>query len=115
MRALKVRHSGINVTNLDRSIAAYESIGFKVAERMTERWQGKRGVHVLHIAKLEAEDGSRIELVQGHSKHHICVEVDSLGDFPAAKEAEDHRVTFINDPDGNRIELYQKKGEDKNG
>lgn len=115
MKCLKIRHSGITVNNLENSILDYETLGFRVAETSVEKWPAKRGHHTFHIAKLEAADGSRIELIQGPSRAHICIEVDEIpASWPIAKQAEDHMVTFTKDRDGNRIELYQRKEKKEN-
>ena len=113
MKCSTVRHAGIQVTNMERSIMFYQNLGFKIVEIQTERWAGKRGPKKLQITKMAADDGSRIELVEGLWRYHICLEVDNVEAYPVAKETADCRVAFIEDLDGNRIELYQKKGENK--
>jgi hypothetical protein len=56
--------------------------------------------------------GNVIELVKGNWPNHICLEVDEIPDlFIISKEDEFCKVAFVKDEDGNRIELYQKKGE----
>ena len=109
MRCLKVRHAGVQVGKMESSLTFYQDLGFKIVEMSTERWEGKRGPKKLQIVKLEAEDGSRIELVEGLWRHHVCIEVDNLEGYPIAKETADCRVAFITDIDNNRIELYEKK------
>jgi catechol 2,3-dioxygenase-like lactoylglutathione lyase family enzyme len=107
MKCSKIRHSGIQVANMERSIKFYTGIGFKVSDAAYETWQGKR----LYIIKMEAEDGNKIELVQGPWRAHICLEVDNIEAYPIMKETSSHRVTFIEDPDFNRIELFERKAE----
>ena len=68
MRSPGVHHTGITVSDLDRSVAFYERLGFEVAERMEEEGEEvERGVGVpgakLRVAMLEGPN-SRLELIQ---------------------------------------------------
>ena len=71
-----IRHTGLVVRNLERSIAFYEALGLTTWKRKTET-----GAYIdtvvgipavkLEWAKLRAPDGSLVELMQYHSHPDI--------------------------------------------
>ncbi len=77
--ALSMRHAGLVVRDLERSLAFYRDIiGLKVRARMTEsgeyieRVVGIPGA-VLEWAKLECPEGSLVELIE-YKKGMVCAE-----------------------------------------
>lgn len=66
----EIRHTGIVVSNMDRSLEFYRDIiGLKIVKEFTEKGKyidsisGISGIH-LRMVKLVADDGSMIELLQ---------------------------------------------------
>lgn len=114
MRSPGVHHTGITVSDLDRSIDFYGRLGFDVVERLDEEGdEVERGVGVegaqLRSALLESPNG-RLELIQyvapggsqaalpnnGIGAAHICVEVEDVDD--AVAELREAGVRFLSDP-----------------
>ena len=91
MRHLKIDHLGIAVPSLDRAIAAYEALGFRV-EATHDVPTEKVRVALLpvgesHLELLEPTDPSSVIarfLEKRSGLHHVCVLVD---DLDAALEA----------------------------
>ena len=75
----KLRHTGIVVRNLDRSVVFYEALGFKTWKRELEQGQfletvvGLKNVRV-ETAKLNAPCGALLELLEYHS-HPVQMEI----------------------------------------
>jgi catechol 2,3-dioxygenase-like lactoylglutathione lyase family enzyme len=114
MRSPGVHHTGITVSDLDRSVAFYEQLGFDVAERMEEEGdEVERGVGVpgarLRVAMLEGPN-SRLELIEylepsnGPAPHpnngigaaHVCLEVEDVD--AAVAELREQGIEFLTDP-----------------
>ena len=57
-----LRHAGILVQDLEKSIPIYEAAGFKKVE-----------IEHLTVVKMADKNGAMIELVQGNWHPHICV------------------------------------------
>lgn len=84
-----VRHVGINVVNLKRSVNFYKKFGFKIIYAQKEEWDS-----ILYIVKMEL-GGFVLELVYDKNKTelvnqsvHLCFGVSSLFDL---------HYTFLND------------------
>jgi catechol 2,3-dioxygenase-like lactoylglutathione lyase family enzyme len=114
MRSPGQHHTGLTVSDLDRSISFYERLGFEVAERFDEEGEEvERGVGVpgakLRAAMLEGAN-SRLELIEyvrplgGRAPHpnngigaaHVCLEVEDVDAAVAELRAEG--VEFLSDP-----------------
>jgi catechol 2,3-dioxygenase-like lactoylglutathione lyase family enzyme len=101
---LNHRHTGLIVKNLNKSIKFYEGLGLKLTGRTIEVWHD----HILKIAKM-----GPVELIQGQWRPHICFEVDEVpdNDIVMSKRRHSHNAMFIEDLDGNLIELYKREGD----
>jgi catechol 2,3-dioxygenase-like lactoylglutathione lyase family enzyme len=114
MRSPGVHHTGITVSDLDRSVAFYERLGFEVAERIEEEGEEvERGVGVpgakLRVAMLEGPN-SRLELIEylqpsdGPAPHpnngigaaHVCLEVEDVD--AAVAELREQGIQFLTEP-----------------
>ena len=73
-----LRHAGILVKNLEKSIETYRKLGFKPLE-----------IETLRVCKMTDKNGAMVELVQGDWHPHIA-------------------VNWYEDPDGNYIETVEK-------
>ena len=119
---MRTLHVGLRVTDLDRSLAFYEAVGYQVIGIVPETPIGR-----LTMLKLPDDEFVAIELVhdakpveRGTDVSHLVVQVESMAvtlDMLAGHGIEpvDHvearddgpTTTFICDPDGRRIELVQ--------
>jgi lactoylglutathione lyase len=121
---MRTLHIGLRVSDIEKSRAFYESIGYAVIGRVPETSHGS-----LTMLKLPGDEFVTIELVsdperevrRGDNLNHIVIHVDSLDATRAQLEARDveveepqlpggeagPRTSWITDPDGNRIELVQ--------
>lgn len=114
MRSPGVHHTGITVSDLDRSVEFYEQLGFEVVERMEEEGEEvERGTGVaaarLRVAMLQGPN-SRLELIEylqpadGPAPHpnngigaaHVCLEVEDVD--AAVDELRGRGVQFLSDP-----------------
>ena len=118
-------HTCYRIGDIDRSVAFYEKLGFEEARRMDI---GDEAVNV--FMALPGEDEARLELTYNHGVdsydlgtgyNHIALTVDDLDGTLAALAEQDihpekppyrpggrtegHRICFVRDPDGYRIEL----------
>lgn len=110
---LKLRHVGLKVTNIEKSVKFYTKMGMVVIKNLREIWSGQP----IHIVKMKAADGSMLELIKADEwpETHFAVEVDTL--FPALsgmgesitkkRETSEASVLYVNDPDGHSIELVR--------
>ena len=122
----RIRHTGIRVADIEKSMQFYHALGFTGGLEADETWMNSE--IKIKIAKLQAPDGSVIELIQvlqgEWSETHFAVELEE--DLPAmTKEliktkggmvSENHirNVYYTTDPDGHNIELvYFKHQENK--
>jgi catechol 2,3-dioxygenase-like lactoylglutathione lyase family enzyme len=115
MRSPGVHHTGITVSDLDRSIEFYGRLGFEPDEVLIEEGEEvERGVGVpgakLRSTILLGPSGSRLELIQylepagapsahpnnGIGAAHICLEVEDVD--AAVAELREHGVEFLTDP-----------------
>lgn len=118
-------HTCYRIGEIDRSVDFYEKLGFEVAGRMPI---GDEAINV--FMAMPGEDMPRLELTYNHGidaydhgsgYNHIALAVDDLdatlerlaGEGIAPEKApyrpggrtEGHRIAFVRDPDGYRIEL----------
>lgn len=120
MRSPGVHHTGITVSNLQRSTDFYGLLGYRVVARIEEEGEEvERGTGVagatLSVALLE-RDGGRLELIQymapdggprphpnnGIGAAHVCIEVDDIDE--AVAELGDRGVAFVSEP------IYHESG-----
>ena len=122
---MRTLHFGLRVADLERSLAFYTAVGYKVVGSVPQTELGH-----LTMLKLPDDDFVTIELVHDPTKgevdlgtglNHFVIKVESLdatttelaaqgidADMPGSPDgSDDFRTTWITDPDGNRIELVQ--------
>ena len=121
---MRTLHFGLRVTDLDRSLAFYQALGYQVVGTVPETGLGR-----LTMIKLPGDDFVAIELVsdsggevdRGTGLSHFVVQVTSMAEILARLAADgiaveepespdgsaDFLTTWVSDPDGNRIELVQ--------
>jgi catechol 2,3-dioxygenase-like lactoylglutathione lyase family enzyme len=137
------RHTGLVVRDLERSVSFYQALGLKVWKREVETGPFIEAVVgipdvKLEWAKLQAPDGSLVELLQYHSHpcrqpvnpaasnqpgcSHIAFTLDDLSaacalvvrlggsmvNPPAAVPGGSVRVAYCHDPDGILMELVEE-------
>jgi lactoylglutathione lyase len=118
-------HTCYRIGEIDRSVAFYEKLGFEEVRRMPI---GDEAVNV--FMRLPGEEIPRLELTYNHGVdcydlgtgyNHVALAVDDLDGTLEALAAhgiepekppyrpggrtEGHRIAFVRDPDGYRIEL----------
>ena len=121
---MKILHTCLNVSDLDRSISFYTS---NLHLNLTSRREIKQ--NNAEIAFLKDEEGNAIELtywrdkkiVEGDNFDHIAFEVEdvqvavetlrkngvSIAMQPYSLQGSTSRIAFVKDPDGNWLELIQ--------
>jgi lactoylglutathione lyase len=122
---LRILHTCLNVSNMDRSIDFYTS---KLGLKLTSRREVKQ--NNAEIAFLKDENGGAIELTQWRDKkslaegdnfdhiafavNDVAAEIERLkaGGVAVAMEpfslqGSTSKIAFIKDPDGNWLELIQ--------
>lgn len=121
---MKILHTCLNVSDLDRSISFYES---NLDLNLTSRREIKQ--NNAEIAFLKDEAGNAIELthwrdkkiVEGDNFDHIAFEVNDVQSAveklrkngvtiamePYSLQGSTSRIAFVKDPDGNWLELIQ--------
>jgi len=121
---LKILHTCLNVSDLDRSISFYTS---NLHLNLTSRREIKQ--NNAEIAFLKDEGGNAIELthwrdkkiVEGDNFDHIAFEVEdvqaavetlrkngvSIAMEPYSLQGSTSRIACVKDPDGNWLELIQ--------
>jgi lactoylglutathione lyase len=119
---MRTLHVGLRVTDLPRSLAFYQAIGYEVVGSVPETPIGH-----LTMLKLPDDDFVTVELVddgnpvdRGTDVSHYVVQVESMADMldvladhgiepvaPGRQSDDGPKTTFIADPDGRRIELVQ--------
>jgi len=121
---LRILHTCLNVSDLDRSIKFYTS---NLHLNLTSRREIKQ--NNAEIAFLKDEEGNAIELtywrekkiVEGDNFDHIAFEVEdvqaavetlrkngvSIAMEPYSLQGSTSRIAFVKDPDGNWLELIQ--------
>lgn len=139
----KTRHTGLVVRNLSKSLQFYEALGFVLWKREVEEGDfidtvvGIKSVK-LETAKMHANDGSMIELLEYHSHpmekekknspsntlgcSHIAFTVDNIQDScevisklggsivnpPAISPSGMVKVAYVHDIDGILLELVEE-------
>ncbi|GAA0951654.1 VOC family protein [Actinocorallia libanotica] len=127
MNTLQTGHVGLNVTDLDRSIAFYtRAFGFEVAGRDEgHALLGKDGRLVVALWR-QTEAAARTDVA---GLHHLSFQVDTIEEVRAAEEVLRGLGTrftydgivphgegaasggiFFSDPDGIRLEVYAPSG-----
>ncbi len=124
---MELIHTCYRITDVDRSVAFYEALGFEERRRMPIREEA------INVFMGLPGDGDRLELTYnfgvdaydiGTGYGHIAVSVDDLEQTLArlqeqgiAPEREPYRVRdggsllcFVRDPDGYRVELIDRGG-----
>lgn len=122
---MRTLHVGLRVGDLDRSLAFYTALGYEVVGAVPETPIGH-----LTMLRLPGDDFVSVELVHdpshgveiGTGLSHLVVQVDALRAFvtdlarrgieaepPSSPDdqQDDFLVSFVTDPDGNKIELVQ--------
>jgi len=121
---VRTLHFGLRVADLERSLAFYTAVGYRVIGSVPETPFGS-----LTMLQLPDDDFVTIELVHdpgngeeiGNGLNHFVIKVESMAatltelaargidaDTPASPDgSDDFRTSWITDPDGNRIELVQ--------
>jgi lactoylglutathione lyase len=124
---LELLHTCYRITDIDRSVAFYEALGFEDRRRMPIREEA------INVFMGLPGDEDRLELTynfgvdsydMGTGYGHIAVSVDDIDETLARlkeqgiePEREPYRVReggsricFVRDPDGYRIELIDRSG-----
>ncbi|MGD0424762.1 MAG: VOC family protein [Candidatus Bathyarchaeia archaeon] len=121
---MKILHTCLNISDLDRSISFYTS---NLDLNLTSRREIKS--NNAEIAFLKDESGNAIELthwrekkiVEGDNFDHIAFEVEdvqtaveklrkngvTIAMEPYSLQGSTSRIAFVKDPDGNWLELIQ--------
>lgn len=107
----QLRHVGIRFTDVARTFCFYQNLGFDIDSRIWSREYTDRGI--INIIKFD----NQIELINGNWMNHFALTVDSLDDFKHllpdkpvfSKETDKVKVCYIQDPDGNMVELVEEK------
>jgi len=121
---VKIAHTCLNVTNLDRSINFYsKQMGLNFVSRREIKQNNAE------IAFLKDESGNALELTywrdkkiaEGDNFDHIAFEVNDIGGTietlrkngvtiamePYSLQGSTSRIAFVKDPDGNWLELIE--------
>jgi lactoylglutathione lyase len=121
--AMRTLHFGLRVADLDRSLAFYTGLGYRVLGKVPETGFGS-----LTMIRLPGDEFVTIELVHdpakpphGNQLNHFVVQVASMAatverlatggiavEEPSSPDGSAEFLTaWVTDPDGNRIELVQ--------
>jgi lactoylglutathione lyase len=124
---LELLHTCYRITDIDRSVAFYEALGFEDRRRMPIREEA------INVFMGLPGDEDRLELTYnfgvdayeiGTGYGHIAVSVDDIDETLARLKEQDieperepyrvreggSRICFVRDPDGYRIELIDRSG-----
>ena len=119
IRLKSINHVTYNVRNKDAALKWYQDVlGIK---------QIPKQVDSEHLYWLQLPSGAMVHIIENPDapsmpSHHTAFEVDDIEAARAAMQAKDIEVTeisirhdgqracYLNDPDGNRIELCTKSG-----
>jgi lactoylglutathione lyase len=121
---MRTLHIGLQVADLERSLAFYRNLGYQVLGNVPETEFGS-----LTMLKLPDDDFVSIELVHDPGRgvvgprglNHVVIQVESMSmvvaelasrgvqvEPPASPDgSEDFWTAWVTDPDGYRIELVQ--------
>jgi len=107
-----IRHVGIKVKDLEKSIQFYRNLGFSVVSRTVSYWnQGPP----IGVCKLRTMGGEILELIEAVSwpENHFALTVRDLWEVDHLervneKKTDNHHAIYVRDPDGNYIEIVQK-------
>lgn len=125
IRAVELIHTCYRITDIDRSVAFYEALGFEERRRMPIRDEA------INVFMGLAGDGDRLELTYnfgvdsyelGTGYGHIAVTVDDLDGTlerlaekgiepekpPYSVREGGSRLCFVRDPDDYRVELIER-------
>ncbi|HEY3285135.1 MAG TPA: VOC family protein [Armatimonadota bacterium] len=128
---MRYLHTMLRVKDLDKSLAFYQEVlGFRIQRR--NDYEAKQFSLVFLTAPGDTEDGPTLELTynwdretpyaRGDAYGHLAYEVDSLKDLgrklkaaglsfswgPGKTPGGGRGMAFLEDPDGNEIELLEK-------
>jgi len=124
---MELIHTCYRITDIDRSVAFYEALGFEDRRRMPIRDEA------INVFMGLPGDGDRLELTYNHGVDsyeigtgygHIAVSVDDIDETlgrlqeqgieperePYRVREGGSRICFVRDPDGYRIELIDRSG-----
>ncbi len=124
---MELLHTCYRITDIDRSVAFYEALGFEDRRRMPIREEA------INVFMGLPGDEDRLELTYnfgvdayeiGTGYGHIAVSVDDIDETLARLKEQDieperepyrvreggSRICFVRDPDGYRIELIDRSG-----
>jgi lactoylglutathione lyase len=124
---LELLHTCYRITDIDRSVAFYEALGFEDRRRMPIREEA------INVFMGLPGDDDRLELTFnfgvdsydiGTGYGHIAVSVDDIDETLGRLKEQDieperepyrvreggSRICFVRDPDGYRIELIDRSG-----
>ncbi|WP_206881278.1 VOC family protein [Alicyclobacillus mali (ex Roth et al. 2021)] len=125
MAMIKLEHTGVMVSNLDRSIAFYTDVlGMELLGTLDHNTPGIRLAFLSYpgqTAQLELIEGYADELPDEGQVHHLAITVDDIEAEVDRLRAEgvrflDEAITtlpngaryiFFSGPDGERLELFQ--------
>jgi lactoylglutathione lyase len=121
---MRTLHVGLQVADLERSLAFYTSVGYEVLGEVPETEFGS-----LTMLKLPGDEFVSLELVYDPARdrvepgglHHLVIKVEAMRETiarlsvggvetepPSSPDgSEDFWTAWLTDPDGNRIELVQ--------
>lgn len=120
---MRTLHFGLRVADLEKSLAFYTALGYRVVGTVPETDFGS-----LTMLQLPGDEFVAIELVHdpgradvGPGPNHFVIKVESVRDTVAGLAARgvaaeepaspdgsaDFLTSWLTDPDGNRIELVQ--------
>lgn len=121
---MRTLHVGLRVSDLDRSLAFYTSLGYEVLGEAPATAFGS-----LTMLKLPGDEFVSLELVHDSARdrvapgglHHLVIKVDAMratvahlaargieAEPPSSPDhSEDFLTAWVTDPDGYRIELVQ--------
>lgn len=121
---MRTLHVGVQVADLERSLAFYTSLGYEVLGEVPATEFGSLTMLKLpgdEFVSLELVHDSAIDRVEPGGLHHLVIKVEAMRDTiahlaargvdtqpPTSPEgSEDFLTAWLTDPDGNRIELVQ--------
>jgi catechol 2,3-dioxygenase-like lactoylglutathione lyase family enzyme len=123
LRPTALDHVGVLVTDMDRALAFYRTLGLEVLRVSTPKPDGGRSA-VLALGAQEINLFSNARNLPADRErpggiHHFCLTMDSasIGELVDAlgraglritggpTERRDGTSVFVDDPDGNRVEL----------